>query len=461
MRETLIGVSIKLWLLKTLRLRNCKIFYRGLVISGVEILVEDGKISRLTKLKINKPVDETIDLNGLLVIPGLIDVHVHLRGLNLSYKEDYDTGTLAAAFGGISTVLDMPNTDPATENAETLRSKIETAKPKIYVNVGFYSFIPEKLTEISRLVAEGVFGFKVFMHRVMPGYKFNSLEDLRKPFEAIGRTGLPVLVHAERRETYEAVKHANPNGGLEAFEAALSEESENESVDELTAMLRKIKPVKLHFCHITSPVSLKRIAEAKAEGLSVTCEVTPHHLLLSKKNYETLGIYGLVDPPLRSEGCVEGLWVGVRKTMVDCIASDHAPHTLEEKSIGNIWSIKTGFPGLETLLPLMLDCVNRGWLSLSKLVELTSQNPAKIFRIAGRGSIEIGYWADLTVVDLNGEFRIDPSEFKSKAKHSPFKGWKGRGIVKGVLVNGEPVFLNGEILSKPGVGRVIKPGVWV
>lgn len=459
MREALIGVSIKLWLLKSLRLRNCKIFYRGSVISSVEILVEDGKITRLTKLKINKPVDETIDLNGLLVIPGLIDVHVHLRGLNLAYKEDYDTGTLAAAFGGFSTVLDMPNTDPATENVETLKLKIEAAKPKIYVNLGFYSFIPEKLTEIHKLAAEGIFGFKVFMHRIMSGYKFDSLEDLRKPFEAIGRTGLPVLVHAEKRETYEAVKQENPDGGLEAFEDALSEGSENESVSGLIAMLRKIKPVKLHFCHVSCPASLKRIAEAKAEGLSVTCEVAPHHLLLSKGNYETLGIYGLVDPPLRSEACVEGLWAGVRRSMVDCIASDHAPHTLEEKSTGNVWNVKTGFPGLETLLPLMLDCVNRGWLSLSKLVKLTSQNPAKIFRIAGRGSIEIGYWADLTAVDLNGEFTIDPSKFKSKAKHSPFKGWGGRGVVKGVFVNGDPVVLNGELLGRPGIGKILKPGV--
>ena len=445
-------------MLRSLKLRNCKIFYRGSVIDDVEVLIEDGKISRLTKLRIDRPVDSVIDLKGLLVIPGLIDVHVHLRGLNLAYKEDYDTGTLAAAFGGVSTVLDMPNTEPATENVETFKLKVEAAKPKVYVNVGFYSFIPEELSEIRKLAAEGVFGFKVFMHRVMPGYKFTDLEDLREPFKLIGETGLPILIHAEKREVYEAVKREHPDGGLEAFEEALSEYSENESVNELTTMLRKVRQVKMHFCHISSHVSLRRIAEAKAEGLSVSCEVTPHHLLLSKRSYENLGIYGLVDPPLRSEACVEGLWAGIRQSTVDCIASDHAPHTLEEKTTGGVWNVKTGFPGLETLLPLMLDCVNRGWLSLSKLIQLTSQNPAKIFRIAGRGSIEVGYWADLTVVDLNEEFILDPSTFKSKAKHSPFKGWRGRGAVKGVFVNGEPVVLNGEVLSRPGVGKILKPG---
>ncbi|MCD6444546.1 dihydroorotase family protein [Candidatus Bathyarchaeota archaeon] len=445
--------------LRSLRLKNCKVFHRGSIVDDAEIFLENGRITDITKLGIQRPVDETFDLKGLLVIPGLIDVHVHLRGLNLAYKEDYDTGTMAAASGGVTTVLDMPNTNPPTVDSKSLKLRVEAAEPKLYVNTGFYSFVPEDLTEASKLADAGIFGFKLFMHRRMPGYKFETLDGLRDILKAVSKVDLPLLVHAEDREVLETVKSENPNGDLETFEKALSEESEEKAVKMVLKALKAVKEARVHFCHVSSIGALKAIEMAKASGLPISCEVTPHHLLLTREVCIRLGFYGLVDPPLRSKESSAGLWSGIKRGVVDCIATDHAPHTLEEKTVGTLWSLKTGFPGLETLLPLMLDCVNKGRLSLSELVRLTAHNPAKIFRIVDRGRIEVGYWADLTVVDLKKEAVIEPSSFKSKAKHSPFEGWRVRGVPQTVFVNGEPVVLEGELVCKPGVGRVLKPGV--
>lgn len=425
----------------------------------VEILIEHGRVVKLSRLPIGKPADGVVDLRGLLVIPGLIDVHVHLRGLNLAYKEDYDTGTLAAAAGGVTTVLDMPNTDPPTEDAESLMLKIRVAERRVYANVGFYGFIPKDLAELPKMAELGAFGFKVFTHRRMPGYRFERIEDLKEPFKAAAEVGLPILVHAEDREAFNRVRSENPGGGLEAFERALPEGSEEKAVCRVLRLARKVRGVKIHICHVSSPRSLSLIAEAKAEGLPVTCEVTPHHLLLTNEVYRRLGFYGLVDPPLRSRRSVEGLWSGLREGLIDCIATDHAPHTFEEKTAGEFWNLKTGFPGLETILPLMLDCVNRGWLSLAELIRLTSEKPAAVFKIEDRGAVEVGYWADLTAVNLKEEVTIEPSEFNSKAKHSPFRGWRVRGAPKTVFVNGDPVILDGEVLDKPGIGAILKPGV--
>lgn len=445
--------------MRSLKLRNCKVFYKGSIVDGVEVLVENGRIKELSRLDIQKPIDETLNLKGLLVIPGLIDVHVHLRGLRLAYKEDYDTGTMAAVSGGVTTVLDMPNTDPPTVDVKSLELRAKAAEPKLYVNVGLYSFMPENLAEVYRLAEMGVFGFKLFMHRDMPGYKFETVEDLKNVLRVVGEVGLPLLVHAEDKAIFETVRSETQENGIEAFERALPEESEEKAVRTVLEALKYVKKARVHFCHVSSIGALKAIEEAKTSGLCVSCEVTPHHLLLTRSDYRRLGLYGLVDPPLRPEESSRALWLAVKHGVVDCIATDHAPHTLREKTVGKLWDLKTGFPGLETLLPLMLDCVNRGLLSISDLVRLTAYNPARLFKVAERGCIEVGYWADLTAVDLKNETVIDPSSFRSKAKHSPFKGWIVKGTPKTVLVNGVPVLLDGEIVSGPGVGRLLKPGV--
>jgi len=190
--------------------------------------------------------------------------------------------------------------------------------------------------------------------------------------------------------------------------------------------------------------------------LSITCEVTPHHLLLTSQNAKKQGNVALMLPPLRTRVDAEALWKALKKGLIDTVASDHAPHSVEEKSAQSIWDVKPGIAGLETMLPLMLNEVNRGRLSVNELVRLMSEKPAEIFHLRGRGSLNNGCMADIVVVDINREHKIDASRFYSKAKFSPFDGWKVRGKPVKTFVNGQLVMDEGEIVAKPGTGRVIR-----
>jgi len=212
----------------------------------------------------------------------------------------------------------------------------------------------------------------------------------------------------------------------------------------------------LHFCHLSTGKGLCAVAEAKQTDQKVTCEVTPHHLLLTKDSYEELGPKALTKPPLRSEEEREALWKGITENTIDTIGSDHAPHTLEEKEVNSIWQVKGGVPGLETTLPLMLTLVHKKQLSLDKLVQLLAENPAAIFGLKDRGVIEEGKNADLVVIDYNKRFNIEASKFKSKAKFSPFDGWEVQGRPVKTFVNGELVMEEQEIVAKPGCGRVVR-----
>ena len=212
----------------------------------------------------------------------------------------------------------------------------------------------------------------------------------------------------------------------------------------------------VHICHISCGEALKLISEAKKRRIKISCEATPHHLLLSSNDFSEKGSLMLTDPPVRSKEEQQLLWKGVSEREIDIIASDHAPHALEEKFSDEIWKVSPGVPGLETTLPLMLTQVNRGLLSIDDLVRLMAENPAKIFGLDGKGALKNGFSADITVVDLNREGIIDSSKFYSKAKYSPFDGWVVKGLPVKTFVNGVLVMDEGEIVAKPGVGRIIR-----
>ena len=212
----------------------------------------------------------------------------------------------------------------------------------------------------------------------------------------------------------------------------------------------------LHFCHVSTQKALDAVADAKKSGKTVTCEVTPHHLMLKKDDYERLGAFALTMPPLRTKENVDALWKGIAEGTVDTVGSDHAPHTFQEKDGSSIWDVKAGVPGLETILPLMLTSVHKNKLTLARTLELLCEKPAEIFGLRDKGRLEQGKAADLVVVDFNHKFKIDASKFKSKAKFSPFDKWDVQGKPIKTFVNGKLVMDEGEIVAKAGSGIVVR-----
>jgi dihydroorotase (multifunctional complex type) len=422
------------------------------------IAVDDGKIFKIGK-EANMPKAQTkVDLKNLLVLPGLIDAHVHLRGQGKAYKEDFYSGTAAAAAGGITTVLDMPNNDPVTMSAETLKNRMAEAKKKTLVNVGFYSELPRSMDEITRIVEEGAIAFKLFMTEQVGGLDIDDDHALLEAFNIISGLKISVAVHAEDRtmlkKAEDQFKRANRND-IKAFLNAHSENVEVRAIKRLLSIGKRTN-VHVHFCHVSTENGLRQIADGKQSGIPITCEVTPHHLLLSIDDFEKVGTLALTMPPIREKHHAAALWKGIDHGGVDILASDHAPHTLQEKKARVVWEVKVGIPNLEITLPLLLTEVNRGRLSIGDVARLMAGKPAEIFKLKGRCCLKEGNNADLTVVDLKRKDKIDASKFHSKAKYSPFDQWTVVGKPVKTFVNGQLIMDEGEIVSKAGSGRIIR-----
>jgi dihydroorotase (multifunctional complex type) len=438
-------------------LHNAKVYTsRGIIEAGIAI--DDDRIVRVAK-KPNLPKASCqINLKGNIALPGIIDSHVHLRDQELAYKEDFTSGTSAAAAGGITTVIDMPNNQPTTMSTETLQERMRLAEPKILVNVAFNSAFPTHPREIPEIAKIGAVGFKLYLPQQIGGINPDNDKALLEAFKAVRQTKAPIAVHAEDKTTIEQKQKRlmrQRRNELEAFLDAHSFDAEEKAIRRITQLSRK-SGGHVHICHVSSKPGMNIVSKAKKLGFDVTCEVTPHHLLLTSKNLKKYGNTALEVPPLRKPSDVASLWRSLKKGSVDTIASDHAPHSLVEKNADSIWDAKPGIAGLETMLPLLLTQVNKGRLTIKRLVQLTCENPARIYRMKDRGSLKKGSIADITVINLRKEHRIDASSFYSKAKFSPFNGWKTKGKAVKTFVNGQLVMDDGEIQVKPGCGSIIR-----
>jgi len=438
-------------------LQNAKVYTKkGLVQAGVAI--NNSCIVKVAK-ETNLPRATTkIDLKGNLMLPGLIDSHVHLRDQQLAYREDFQTGTSAAAAGGITTVVDMPNNRPLTMSAETIKERMRLAESNIFVNVAFNSAFPTHTSEIREIVDTGAVGFKLYLLQQLGGVNIDDNEALLHAFKTISKTKVPVSAHAEDKLTIENAKKNLLKQGrndLNAFLKAHPPEAEKRAIGRVTELAKK-SSAHVHICHVSSTMGLKAAMKAKRMGCSMTCEVTPHHLLLTIKHLKKVGNLALEIPPLRTRRDVSALWLALQKGFIDTVGSDHAPHSFEEKHAESVWDVKPGIVGLETMLPLLLTEVNRGRLTVEQLVRLTCEKPAEIFHFGDRGKLAAGCFADITVVDLKKQHKIDASKFYSKAKFSPFDGWKVKGKPAKTFVNGQLIMDEGEIVAKPGAGRIIR-----
>ena len=440
-------------------LTNAKAYLNGQIVD-CSIAIEEGKIFKIGKETQMPNADQKTNLKNLLVLPGLIDEHVHLRDEGKAYKEDFQTGTAAAAAGGFTTVLDMPNNEPVTMSQETLRNRMAIAERKVLVNVGFYSEFPKKLVEAKGIISEGAVGFKLFMGCQIGGLNIDDDQALHDAFKEVAEVNVPLAVHAEDKalltKNEGKLKQAKKSS-IAAFQEAHSETVELKAIERLLKISAQTD-VRLHFCHVSTEEGLNAIVEAKKSGRKVTCEVTPNHLLLSTADLEHYGQLLIMAPPLRSKNHVEALWKGLEAGWIDALGSDHAPHALSEKSASSVWNVKVGVPGLETTLPLILTLVKKNRLSLAQAVQLLAEKPAEIYGLNDRGRLEQGKNADLTVVDFNRKFKIDASKFKSKAKYSPYDGWEVQGKPVKTFVNGLLVFDEGEIVAKAGSGSIVRRG---
>ncbi|HKM59865.1 MAG TPA: dihydroorotase family protein, partial [Candidatus Bathyarchaeia archaeon] len=333
-------------------LNNAKAYLNGQIVD-CSIAIEEGKIFKIGKETQMPSADEKTNLKSHLVLPGLIDEHVHLRDEGKAYKEDFYTGTAAAAAGGFTTVLDMPNNEPVTMSVDALRNRMALAQRRILVNVGFYSEFPKKLAEVQDIVFEGAVGFKLFMGSQVGGLNIDDDEELLDAFREVAPLGEVVAVHAEDKALLKAnetrLKQAK-KVSVSAFQNAHSEVVESKAIERLLKISEPTS-VRLHFCHVSTKNGLDAIEEAKKAGRKVTCEVTPNHLLLSTADLGRVGQMLIMAPPLRSADQVEGLWKGLEVGWIDSLGSDHAPHTVEEKAASSVWDVKVGVPGLETMLP--------------------------------------------------------------------------------------------------------------
>jgi dihydroorotase len=432
--------------------------YMNKAIVDCSVAIDDGKIFKIGRETNMPKSDGRLDLKNLLVLPGLMDAHVHLRDEGKAYKEDFYSGTAAAAAGGMTTVFDMPNNNPVTMSVETLRNRIRIAERKVLVNVGFYSEFPKDTSEIQRIVKEGAVGFKLYMAEHVGGLDIHSDQAIAEAFKTVGSLEALTAVHAEDERTLKRNEDKLKNTGRNDINAFLKAHTEEVEVKAIERLLKLVKSVKLHlhFCHVSTEAGLGRIVDSKKSGLSITCETTPHNLLLSKEDLRQIGTLALTMPPVREKPDIDALWNAFTTGGIDIIGSDHAPHALKEKEAESIWNVKVGIPGLETTLPLLLTEVRRGRISIGDLVRLMCENPAKMFKLKTKGRLKEGNDADLTVIDLNRKYKIDPSEFQSKAKFSPFEGREVTGKPVKTIVAGQLIMEDDEIVAKPGAGQIIR-----
>jgi len=404
-----------------------------------DIGVRDGRIAALGSIA-EGMAGETIDATGLHILPGVIDTQVHFREPGLEHKEDLESGSRSAVLGGVTAVFEMPNTKPATTTADALADKVARASARMYSDFAFFVGATrdnvEQLAELELL--PGAAGVKLFMGSSTGDLLVDDEETLAR---ILGKIRRRAAFHAEDEARLKARMSLQREGDA----ASHSEWRDAEAAFAATERLLRLASragKRVHVLHVSTAEEMALLALHKDIA---SVEVTPQHLTLAAPDaYEALGTRAQMNPPLRDRYHQERLWWGLDQGVVDVLGSDHAPHTLEEKS-KSYPATPSGMPGVQTLVPVMLDHVNAGRLSLARFVDLTSAGPQRIFGIAGKGRIALGYDADLTVVDLKAERVIENAWIGSKCGWTPFAGRKVRGWPVGTFVRGRLAMWEGEL----------------
>jgi len=424
------------------------------------IAVNDGKIVAIASNENLPQSSRTIDASGLFVLPGVIDVHVHLRDPGYTYKEDFGSGTAAAAAGGVTCVFDMPNNSPPTSSVDTLYKKIEAAQAKAVVDFGLYGLITAgNLSDLELLSKAGIIGYKCYMGETTGKIPPSPDGEMLEQFAKVAVTDLRVAVHAENDPILQhLILRLRNRGRNDAYAHYESRPPivEEEAIQRAILYAREAK-CKLHVSHLSSMRGTAVLREAKQRGQAVTAETCPHYLLLDATDYAEKGSLMKINPSIKTKEDRDALWKAINDGTIDMIATDHSPHALEEKKQPGIFDSVSGFPGLETSVRLMLTQVKRGLISFARYVMLSSQNPATAWRVyPKKGCIGVGSDGDFTIVDINKKGKIEPQRFLSKAKWSPFDGVDFVGAPVYTIVRGNVVMDHGNVDTE-AKGKIVSP----
>ncbi len=460
-------------------LKNAKIYSEGLIRKG-NLLINNDIIAEITfnqidthlKKFVKKNKDgKEVDCENKLILPGIIDIHSHLRDMGQCEKETFLTGTKAAAFSGITTVFNMPNTIPPAITSDQIKLWMEKAENNICVDVGFIAGVPKELNEeeIKFIIDLGIIGFKIYPLDSINDIDWKDPKNLQKLLKISSKFQVPIFIHASyplskdqkdlkiqefnsgKRNILEYHSRFDPITAEEKY-VNLIIENYKEYID--VNNLNPLQYPKIHFCHVSciESYSLIKRTQISNKNFKISFEVTPHHLLLSYNIKLSNESFGKILPPLRGEEHNKFLFNELMEGNIKLIGTDHAPHTLDEKA-QKFLEAPSGFPGFETYPLLMLKKVFNFQLSLARFVEVASENPAKFFNLRNKGFVKEGYDADLIIVDKVNDYMIDPQNFKTKAKFSPFEHfstnvqiWKV--FLRGIEINIEDSNPTGKIIKK-------------
>jgi len=418
-------------------------------VGAADVGVRDGQIAAIGDLA-SANAARVLDLRGLHVLPGVIDTQVHFREPGLEHKEDFETGSRAAILGGVTAVFEMPNTKPATTTASALTDKLKRAQGRMHCHYAFYvGAAPDNIDALEDLEQlPGVCGVKLFMGSSTGTLLVAEDADIARVL-ASGRRR--IAVHAEDEARLNE-RRALAGRGLPATHPLWRDaESARRATERLLTLARAARR-RVHVLHVSTAEEMMLLA---AHRDLATVEVTPQHLTLAAPEaYERLGTLAQMNPPIREASHRHALWLALRQGVVDVLGTDHAPHTRDEKA-ASYPETPSGMPGVQTLMPVMLDHVNEGRLTLERLVDLTSLGPKRVFGIAGKGRLAVGYDADLTVVDLKKKRVIEDSWIASKCGWTPFAGLKVQGWPTGTIIGGG-VAMWEDTITAPASGRPIR-----
>ena len=442
---------------------------QGPVVS--DLVIDGGRIAGVVEPALELAAERTIDVTGKLVLPGMVDVHVHTREPGYTHKEDIRTTTEQAAAGGVTTIFGMPNLAPPTTDTATLRDVFAMYAKSSIVDYN-HNPAPTNEAEIPGMAAMGIRAYKIYMvvdtGRTYPHPAGTGMHDhghLLRIMDHIAKTGLRFIVHPHDQSLMDYIEGVylergenTPQGYAQAY-AARNGVIWDTAVD-VVLRLAEAANCPVHIAHMQTARSIDAVRRAKARGVDVTCEVNHWAPFLSTWNdVETLGPYALsywVPDDAR-----EAVWEGMRDGTIDIASSDHAPHTREEKEIGwtEMWSAHTGTPGIQYYYPLMLDAVNRGQISLERVVEMVASKPAETFGLSGtKGALQVGADADIAIADMDSEWTITNDGVLSRVGWTPYDGRTISARIDRTFVRGHEVFADGRVVGEPGFGKLAAAG---